>query len=70
MLDNGHFRPVNWLLSKPWRWHYRTLYRTFRNEQRHPRSGRLYEPSHGRLRSAWLALSFPHEHCDRELDAR
>jgi hypothetical protein len=36
---------ANWLLSKPWRWHYRTLYRTFRNEQRHPPlSGKCASP--------------------------
>jgi hypothetical protein len=52
----------SWLRSKPWTWHYRTLYRTFRHEQRY--RDRVYAPAHGRLRSAWLALTFPHVHDD------
>ena len=60
------WRFTNWLMAQPWRWHFRTLYGTYRHEQRHPDTGKLYAPAYGRLRAAWLALSFPHVHHDSE----
>lgn len=54
------FRLTNWLMAKPWRWRYRTIYRTLRVEQHH--SSGFHSDAHGRVRSAWLALTFPHVH--------
>lgn len=61
------FRLTNWLMAQPWRWRMRTMYRHFRVEHHDPRpNGTLYEPAYGRLRSAWLALTFPHVHHESE----
>lgn len=61
-------RLTNWLMAQPWRWHYRVIYRSLRVESRHPRTGKLlvHGEAHGRLRSAWLALTFPHVHHESE----
>lgn len=59
------WRFTNWLISKPWTWHYGLIYRDLRKE--HRVRGYLY-PAHGRLRSAWLALAFPHAHDPKEDD--
>lgn len=63
-------RLTNWLMAKPWRWHYRTIYRTLRNGSRHPTQDRwiVHGEPMGRLRSVWVAATFPHVHFD--LDGR
>ena len=63
-------RFINWLTAEPWRlvgskrWRYGTMYRANLDEHHfNLPSGREYhDPSYGRLRSAWLALTFPHIH--------
>lgn len=58
----------NWWGAKPIRggWRYREIYRTLR--RRHEWRGREMAPAHGRLRSLWLAIAFPHTHTDEELE--
>lgn len=53
----------NWLRAKPWRWHFRSIYRTMREPQTRVRP---YRDGFGRVRSAWYALTFPHVHDESE----
>lgn len=63
---------TNWLMAKPWQWHYRVMYRAHRQGARHPRTGEWLaggEP-HGRISAAWHALIFPHVHHPSEREDR
>lgn len=67
------WRFTNWLMAEPWLvyplskkgWHYRTMYKA---ERREHRIGQYHRPAHSRFKSAWLALTFPHVHHEKEDD--
>lgn len=56
------FRLTNWLIAKPWKWSYRTIYRTVREPTTDKHGDQVPGSEMGRLRAAWATLTFPHVH--------